>query len=67
MRRRKIQNIIAVVMENGCIDTDSWSGSVASFLGVKIYLDFTDDSKMDSCITSLQREILSISQSWGRT
>jgi len=55
--KKTADNIITVVMEDGCADTSQWSGAVGAFLGGKLYFDFRDDSKLESCVADLRREI----------
>jgi len=57
VRRKTADNIITVVMEDGCADTSQWSGAVSAYLGGRLYLDFSDDSKLDSCVANIRREI----------
>jgi len=57
VRKKTADNIITVVMEDGCADTRQWSGAVGAYLGGRLYFDFRDDSKLDSCVANLRREI----------
>jgi len=60
VRRKKADKIITVVMEEACLDTNTWLGAVGAFLGGRLYHNFCHNSMLDSCITDLKDDINSI-------
>jgi len=57
VRKKTGDNMISVVMEHCCKDQSKWDGAVGAFLGGRLYTDFRDDSKLDSCIECLMEDI----------
>jgi len=55
--KKTADNIITVVMVVGCADTSQWAGAVGAFVGGRLYVYVRDDSKLDSCVANLRRNI----------
>lgn len=58
--QRKPTKMIAVIMEEEMLDTSKWKGPISARLGTKLYVDFTSDDKLDSCVSELSRRIAQI-------
>ena len=50
---KSIRNVIALVMEPCCLDQSEWTGSVLGVLGDKLYIDYSNDSKLEVCADKL--------------
>ena len=47
-RRMGKANMLAIVCEKGCLDQSKWVGPVHTVLGGSLFVDFTDDSKLQN-------------------
>ena len=56
--RKGNRNIIGIVMEPDCLQTESWVGPVGAYLGNKLYISMVDDEM--SNIKSLVEEIIRV-------
>jgi len=57
VQRKRVDNIIPVVMEPNCTNTPTWTGAVGAYLSSKLYYDFTDDDRLHNCVDTLVSEI----------
>jgi hypothetical protein len=55
--RKGVENLIAVVMEPSCRDTSTWYGSVGLHLCQNLYIDFSDDSKLNECVENIAQKL----------
>lgn len=55
INRKNQKYMVALVMEPWCLDTSNWSGPVGMSLGTKLYIDFTDNSKLTSACSELAK------------
>ena len=57
IKRKGVENMISVIMEPDCANTSTWTGGVGGYLSSKLFYDFTDDTKLKSCVDNLVSEI----------
>jgi len=60
IRRKNVGKIITVVMEESCLNAKAWEGAVGAYLGGRLYINFTDNTKLDSCIDQIKEELRKI-------
>jgi len=56
-RRRGIKNLIPIVMEPGCLEIKNWNGVLGSTLSNLMYIDYTDDDKLDNCVREILKRV----------
>lgn len=61
-RRKGVGRMVPVVMEQRCLDSTTWTGNVGGRLGGLLYIDCTDDNKLDQSVSRLISEISRIQQ-----
>ena len=62
MRKKTPENMITVVMDDSCLETNAWAGKIGAALGGRLFHNFCNDAMLGSCIVSLKKEILHIIQ-----
>eukprot|EP00961_Rhodomonas_salina_P214508 2897033-Rhodomonas_salina.5 len=60
VNRKQSGCMVALVMEPFCLSVQNWSGPVGMALGTKLYIDFSDDTKLSSACQSLAETV------WGQ-
>ena len=56
-RQKGANNLIAVVMEEECLDTSQWYGPVGGHLGGQLYYSFTKTSELSQCVGEISKDI----------
>ena len=56
-KHKKVERIVIVVMEEGMLDTNNWSGQLDFIVGSTLYVDMTTDEKIEQNIGALIDEI----------
>lgn len=54
---QKPNKMIAVVLDSDMLDTKKWKGAVGARLGTKIFVDFTNDDKIENACLDLCRVV----------
>ena len=56
-RQKGANNLIAVVMEEECLDTSQWYGPVGVHLGGQLYYSFTKASELSQCVEEVSKDM----------
>jgi len=56
-RRRGISNLIPIVMEPKCLELKTWNGVLGASLANQMYIDFTEDDKLDTCVREILKRV----------
>uniref|UniRef100_A0A7S3PYN2 TIR domain-containing protein n=1 Tax=Chaetoceros debilis TaxID=122233 RepID=A0A7S3PYN2_9STRA len=55
--RKGLEHIIPVVMEKECLDLTQWHGPIGLSLANQLYINFTDNSQLSSCVRDIAKNI----------
>jgi hypothetical protein len=61
-----LSRIVVLVMEPFCLKVSNWSGPVLGVCGDKLYIDFSDDTKLEAVIKALSTALMTIIPSGKR-
>ena len=56
-RRKGIKNLIPIVMEPECLQVKNWNGVLGSTLANLLYINYTEDDKLDSCVREIMKRL----------
>ena len=57
VRRKGIKNLIPIVMEPNCKNLHNWHGSLGATLASQMYIDYTNDDKLNDVLREVLRRI----------